>query len=118
MLMQPAAGTQVWLWCRPTDMRKGVHTLAALVKEVLLANPYSGHVFVFRGKRADSMKALYWDETGLCLFAKRMEKGCFVWPPVIDERTCLTTGQLALLIEGMNWKRTVPIELEYRPALA
>ena len=81
-------------------------------------DPYLSHVFVFRGKRGDYMKVLYWDETGLCLFAKRLEKGRFVWQPVIDERTRLTAGQLELLIEGMDWRRTVAIELEYRPSLA
>jgi len=64
------------------------------------------------------VKALYWDGSGLCLFAKRLEKGRFVWPPVIDERLRLTPSQLALLIEGMDWRRTVPVEVEYRPALA
>jgi transposase len=117
-MMPLAPGTQIWLACRPIDMRNGFHGLAARVSEVLRADPYSGHVFVFRGKRGDYVKALYWDETGLCLFAKRLEKGRFVWPPVVDERTRLTTGQLQLLIEGMDWRRTVPVELDYRPALA
>jgi len=117
-MMRLPAGTQVWLACRPMDMRKGFNGLAAQVMEVLRADPYSGHVFVFRGKRGDLLKILYWDDTGLCLFAKRLEKGRFVWPPVIDERVRLTVGQLDLLIEGMDWRRTVPIEVEYRPALA
>ncbi len=116
--MQLSHGTQVWLSCRPTDMRKGFDGLAAQVKEVLRADPFSGHLFVFRGKRGDYVKALYWDGSGLCLFAKRLEKGRFVWPPVIDERLRLTPSQLALLIEGMDWRRTVPVEVEYRPALA
>ncbi len=117
-MMRLCTGTQVWLACRPVDMRKGFNGLAAQVKKVLSDDPFSGHVFVFRGKSGGYMKALYWDETGLCLFAKRLEKGRFVWPPVIDERTRLTAGQLELLIEGMDWRRTVPMELEYRPALA
>jgi len=116
--MQLSHGTQVWLSCRPTDMRKGFDGLAAQVKEVLRADPFSGHLFVFRGKRGDYVKALYWDGTGLCLFAKRLEKGRFVWPPVIDERLRLTPSQLSLLIEGMDWRRTVPVEVEYRPAQA
>ncbi len=117
-MMALAPGTQVWLACRPTDMRKGFNGLASLVAEVLRDDPYCGHVFVFRGKRGDYLKALYWDQTGICLFAKKLEKGRFAWPPVIDERTRLTTGQLALLIEGMDWKRTMPMELEYRPVMA
>jgi transposase len=117
-MMQLPAGTQVWLACRPTDLRKGFNGLAALVADVLRTDPYSGHLFVFRGKRGDYLKVLYWDGSGLCLFAKRLEKGRFVWPPVIKERLTLTTGQLSLLIEGMDWRRTVTNELEYRPALA
>jgi transposase len=111
-------GTQVWLACRPVDMRKGMNSLMSLVKEVLRDDPYCGHVFVFRGKRGDFLKALHWDETGLCLFVKRLEKGRFVFPPVIDERTRLSTGQWQLLIEGMDWRRTIAMEVEYRPALA
>src|SRR5208337_526845 len=68
-MMQLASGTQVWLSCRPTDMRKGFDGLAAQVKNVLSAEPFSGHLFVFRGKRGDYLKALYWDGSGLCLFA-------------------------------------------------
>jgi len=111
-------GTQVWVACRPTDMSKGFNGLAALVKELLRSDPFSGHVFVFRGKRGDYVKMLHWDETGLCLFAKRLEKGRFVWPPVVDERLRLTTGQLALLIEGMDWRRTVATDTDSRPSLA
>ena len=117
-MMHLAPGTQVWLACLPTDLRKGFNGLAARVSEVLLADPYSGHLFVFRGKRGDYVKILHWDGTGLCLFAKRLEKGRFIWPPVINEQMRLTRGQLSLLIEGIDWRRTVPTELEYRPALA
>jgi transposase len=117
-MMQLASGTQVWLACRPTDMRKGFDGLAGQVKEVLLADPFAGHVFVFRGKRGDRIKILYWDGSGLCLFAKRLEKGRFVWPPIINERLHLTAGQLKLLIEGMDWRRTVAMEVQQRPAVA
>jgi transposase len=117
-MMSPAPGTKVWLACRPIDMRKGFDGLAAAVKDVLQADPFSGHLFVFRGKRGDYLKALYWDGTGLCLFAKRLERGRFAWPPVIDERVQMTSSQLALLIEGMDWRRTMPLQIEHRPALA
>lgn len=73
---------------------------------------------VIRGKRGDYLKVLHWDGSGLCLFAKRLEKGRFVWPPVIDERLRRTPGQLDLLMDSMGWRRTVPAEIEYRPALA
>jgi transposase len=117
-MMQLAHGTQVWLVCRPTDMRKGFDGLAAQVKNVLSADPFSGHLFVFRGKRGDYVKILHWDGSGLCLFAKRLEKGRFVWPPVINERLHLTPGQLDLLVEGMDWRRTVAIEVQPRPLVA
>jgi transposase len=117
-MMQLATGTQVWISCRPTDMRKGFNGLAAEVKNVLSADPFSGHLFVFRGKRGDYIKALYWDGSGLCLFSKRLENGRFVWPPVINERLRLTSSQLAMLIEGMDWRRTVAIEVKNRPSVA
>ena len=113
-----AAGTRIWIVAGVTDMRRGFVGLSGMVQTALEENPFSGQVFVFRGRRGDLLKVLWWDGDGLCLFAKRLEKGRFVWPPVIDERTWLTTGQLALLIEGMDWRRTVPMEVEYRPALA
>jgi transposase len=117
-MMQLAPGTQVWLACRPTDMRKGFDGLAAQVTEVLRADPFSGHLFVFRGKRGDYVKILYWDGSGLCLFTKRLENGRFAWPPVIDERLRLTPAQLALLIEGIDWRRTVAIDVYPRPSVA
>ena len=105
-MMSPPPGTKVYLACRPTDMRKGFDGLSAEVTRVLRADPFCGHLFVFRGKRGDMMKILYWDGTGLCLFSKRMESGGFVWPPVVDERLQLTAAQLSLLIEGIDWRRT------------
>ena len=74
------AGTHIWVACGVTDMRKGFDTLAMVAQEVVKQSPRSGHVFVFRGKRADRLKILWWDGTGLCLYAKRMERGRFVWP--------------------------------------
>lgn len=81
------------------------------------ADPYSGHLFLFRGERGDYLKALYWDGTGLCLFAKRLEKGKFVWPPLVDGGMMLTPAQLALLIEAMDWRRTVAPPAPAQPAL-
>ena len=116
-MMSFAPGTRVHLACRPIDMRKGFNGLAAQVSATIRMDPYSGHVFVFRGKRGDYMKVLYWDGSGLCLYAKRLEKGRFVWPPIIDERLHLSSAQLALLIEGMDWRRTVAVPLPQRPAI-
>jgi transposase len=104
------AGTKVFLSCAPVNMRKGFDGLSAEVANVIRMDPFCGHLFVFRGKRGDYVKVLYWDGSGLCLYAKRLEKGHFVWPPIIDERLQLTPAQLALLIEGIDWRRTVARE--------
>ena len=105
-MMSPPPGTKVYLACRPTDLRKGFDGLSAEVTQTLRADPYSGHLFLFRGKRGDMMKILYWDGTGMCLFSKRLESGRFIWPPVVDENLHLTAAQLSLLIEGIDWRRT------------
>ena len=115
--MTVAAGTKVFLSCRPIDMRKGMDGLAAQVVTVIQMDPYAGHLFVFRGKRAGFIKILHWDGSGLCLYAKRMEKDAFVWPPILDESLTLTAAQLALLIEGMDWRRTVAAPLPPRPMM-
>lgn len=98
---------KVYLACKPVSMQKGFDGLTALASQVLNADPYSGHLFLFRGKRGDYLKALYWDGSGMCLFAKRLEKGRFVWPPLVDGGIVLSPAQLALLIEGIDWRRTV-----------
>jgi transposase len=111
-----APTTRVYLACRPVDLRKGLDGLAAQVANVLQADPFSGDLFVFRGKRGDYLKLVYWDGSGLCLFAKRLEKGRFVWPPIVDGRMRLTPAQMALLIEGIDWRRTVSVAAETRPS--
>ena len=102
-----APGTKVFLACKPIDLRNGFDGLAAKAKSIIGADPFSGHLFLFRGKRGDYLKALYWDGSGLCLFAKRLEKGKFVWPPIVDDGMVLTPAQLALPIEAMDWRRTI-----------
>ena len=84
------AGVKVFLACGRTDMRKGMDGLAMQVQAVLQQDPFSGHVFCFRGRRGDLIKALYWDTQGLCLFAKRLEKGRFIWPSPADGVVRLT----------------------------
>ena len=112
-----APGTKVFLACRPVDLRNGFDGLAAKVQQMIGADPFSGQLFLFRGKRGDYLKALYWDGTGLCLFAKRLEKGRFVWPPIVDGAVGLTPAQLALLIEAMDWRRTVAPPAPRQPML-
>jgi transposase len=114
-VIQVPPGTKVYLACRLISMRYGFDGLAAQVAQVLQGDPYSGHLFLFRSKRADYLKILYYDGTGLCLFAKRLESGKFVWPPIVDGGMVLTPAQLALLVEAMDWRRTVAAEVPRKP---
>lgn len=108
-------GTKVYLACQPVSMRLGFDGLAALVARVLHADPFSGHLFLFRAKRADYLKLLHYDGTGLCLIAKRLERGRFVWPPIVEGQMALTPAQLALLLEAMDWRRTIAADPPPRP---
>jgi transposase len=99
------AGTQVWLAAGVTDMRKGMDGLAALVQTTLADNPFSGQLFAFRGRRGDLVKLLWFDGDGMCLFAKRLERGRFVWPQASAGSVYLSAAQLAMLLEGIDWRR-------------
>jgi transposase len=87
------------------DFRKGAEGLAAIVREAMRDDPFSGSVHVFRSKRADRVKLIFWDGTGVCLFAKRLEGGKFQWPTISDGVLRLTAAQLAALLEGLDWRR-------------
>ncbi|MEO6080910.1 MAG: IS66 family insertion sequence element accessory protein TnpB [Steroidobacteraceae bacterium] len=104
MLSLPA-GTQVWIACGSTDLRNGFDGLAALVQTHLSEDPFSGHVFVFRGRRGDRLKILWWSGDGLCLLAKRLERGHFVWPQAKYGSVHLSPAQLSMLLEGIDWRR-------------
>lgn len=106
-----SSGMRVLIATRPVDFRKGMDGLAAVVKEHLQADPFSGAIFVFRAKRADRVKLIMWDGTGLCLFAKRLEQGRFRWPRIEDGTMRLTPSQLAALIEGLDWTRVREVEV-------
>jgi len=95
---------QVWLAAGVTDMRKGLASLAAHAEQTTQANPFSGHMFVFRGRQGDLIKIIWWDGQGACLFSKRLEKGRFVWPSAKDGKIALTPAQLAMLLEGIDWR--------------
>ena len=88
-------------------MRKSFDGLAALVQTQLKENAFSGHVFVFRGRKGDRVKLLWWDGQGLCMFAKRLEQGKFVWPQTTTGSVSLTGAQLSMLLEGIDWRRPV-----------
>jgi transposase len=101
----PSGSVRVMLATRPVDFRKGADGLAALVQETMGADPFSGTVYVFRAKRADRIKLVFWDGTGVCLFAKRLEDGKFRWPKVEDGVVRLTAAELSALLEGLDWRR-------------
>jgi transposase len=100
-----AAGMRVLVATKPVDFRKGADGLVALVREALGHDPFAGTIFVFRSKRADRLKILVWDGSGLVLVWKQLENGAFRWPPISDGVMRLTASQLAALVDGMDWSR-------------
>jgi transposase len=90
---------------KQVDFRKGSEGLAALVRETMRLDPFSGVVYVFRAKRADRVKLIFWDGTGMVLVAKRLEHGDFRWPKVQDGMMRLSAAQLQALLEGLDWRR-------------
>ena len=103
-MMTPAPSAHIWIAAGHTDMRRGMHGLSALVQTALAENPFSGHVFVFRGRRGDLIKILWFDGDGLCLFLKKLERGRFVWPLAENGTVSLTRAQLSMLLEGIDWR--------------
>lgn len=104
-MIVPSGAVRVLVATRPVDFRKGMDGLAALVRESLGSDPFSGVIYVFRSKRADRLKLLLWDGSGLVLVAKRLELGGFRWPTVGDGVMRLTSVQLSALLEGLDWTR-------------
>ena len=99
--------TQIWIVAGLTDLRRGFTGLSGMVQTKLEQDPFSGHVFVFRGRRGHLIKVLWWDGDGLCLFAKRLEHGRFVWPQATSGTVSLSRAQLSMLLEGIDWRRPV-----------
>jgi transposase len=114
-VIQLPVGTKVWIAAGVTDLRRGFDGLSAQVQNVLHEQPFSGHVFVFRGRRGDIVKLLWWDGDGLCLFAKRLERGRFIWPKAESGVVRLSRAQLAMLLEGIDWRR---VERTWTPEVA
>ena len=104
-MIGPTGAVRVLVATKPVDFRKGAEGLAALVRETMAADPFSGAVYVFRAKRADRIKLIFWDGTGVCLMAKRLEDGEFRWPKVQDGVLRLTAAELSALLEGLDWRR-------------
>ena len=102
---------KVYLACGITDMRNGIDGLLALVEEKMDMSILDPAVFIFRGRRADRIKLLWWDGQGLCLFYKRLESGRFMWPVTQNGTARLTKAQLSMLLEGIDWRRPVSMFL-------
>jgi len=109
------SNTKIWIAAGVTDLRRGFTGLSALVQTKLEQNPLSGQVFIFRGRRGDLVKLIWFDGDGLCLFAKRLERGRFVWPQATEGSVSLTRAQLSMLLEGIDWRRP---ERTWDPQLA
>ena len=109
-MIAPPSGVRVLMATKPVDFRKGANGLAALIKDEMKADPFSGVVYVFRAKRADRVKLLYWDGTGVVLTAKTLEQGGFRWPKLQDGAMRLTATQLSALLDGLDWHGSTALD--------
>jgi transposase len=116
MLSFPAA-VRIWLACQPVDLRKSFDSLAEQVRQHLHLDPLCGHLFVFRNKRSDRVKLLYWDEDGFVIIYKRLEEGTFRWPAVTAGQASVTlrAAELAMLLDGLDWSKTQRSRRYQRP---
>ncbi len=110
-------GVKVHIALGVMDLRKGLDGLAMLVQGVLKQDPFSGHLFAFRGRKANLIKIVFWHGTGRCRFTKRLEQGRFPWPGADEpgDTVALTSEQLSMPIEGIDWRAPERI---WRPAVA
>lgn len=111
MIMPGAEDIKVLVATKPVDFRKQIDGLAAVVQEALSQDPYCGAIYVFRSKRANRVKLLWSDGTGICLLTKRLERDRFRWPPITDGTMMLTPEQLSMLLEGLEWMHMRPREI-------
>ena len=98
------SGVRVWIATGHTDMRRGMNGLALQVQQGLKRDPHAGDMFVFRGRRGDLLKILWHDGLGMSLYAKRLERGRFIWPSPTDGVVAITSAQLAYMLEGIDWR--------------
>lgn len=99
-----SSGVRVWIATGHTDMRRGMNSLALQVQQALKRDPFAGDLFVFRGKRGDLLKVLWHDALGMSLYAKRLEKGRFVWPSACEGVLVISPAQLSYMLEGIDWR--------------
>ena len=98
------SGVRVWIATGHTDMRRGMQGLALQVQESLKRNPHAGDLYIFRGRRGDLAKILWHDGIGLSLYAKRLDRGRFVWPATVDGVVALSAAQMSYLLEAIDWR--------------
>ena len=110
-----SSGVRVWLASGVTDMRRGMNGLALQVQQQLGRDPHAGDLFVFRGRRGDLVKVLWHDDFGMSLYAKRLERGRFVWPTPVSGVVSITPAQLGYMLEGIDWRHP---QRTWRPMLA
>ena len=108
-------GARVWIAMGHTDMRKGMQGLALIVQQALKRDPFGGDLFVFRGRGGSLIKIVWHDGIGMSLYAKRLERGRFVWPSATDGVVSLTSAQLACLLDGIDWRNP---QYSWRPRIA
>ncbi|HEY7327626.1 MAG TPA: IS66 family insertion sequence element accessory protein TnpB [Gemmataceae bacterium] len=111
---------RIWLALAPADLRKGFDALAELVRQHLRDDPLSGHVFVFRNRRSDRIKLLYWDSDGYVIVYKRLEAGTFRFPTAAEGQSGVTlrAAELAMLLDGVDWQNAKRSKRNHRPAKA
>jgi transposase len=114
-MIVPPSGVRVWLATGTTDMRRGMNSLALQVQEVLHCDPHAGDLYVFRGRRGDLLKILWHDGLGMSLYAKRLERGKFIWPSPADGIIAISASQLAYMLDGIDWRNPVRT---WRPEVA
>ena len=117
-MIGPTGPVKVLVATKPVDFRKGMDGLAALVQQQMRQDPFGGVVYVFRSRRADRVKLIWYDGTGLCLMHKKLESGAFRWPAVHDGVMRLSAAQLAALLEGLDWRRVHAARRVRAPQLA
>jgi transposase len=110
-----ASGVRVWIATGHTDMRRGMNTLALQVQEALKRDPHCGDLYVFRGKSGKLIKILWHDGLGMSLYAKRLERGRFVWSQTSGDAVVITPAQLGCMLEGIEWRHP---QKTWRPSAA
>ncbi len=107
----PSNRVRIMVATKPIDFRKGHDGLAALIKNELHRDPFTGTIFVFRARRADRLKLLYWDGSGIVMAYKRLEEHVFVWPTVKDGVMTFNHAQFEALFAGLDWRRVRALQV-------